>query len=307
MGPQNQRSSSLNDKSGREADQVDNSPSPSSSYFNIRTIKMTSPIEEQFNLIVERTQEAEAAYSVRFIGVEVERGNGPPLRESFPEQPEGPFPQEANNNDNRPLLMNTDRGQVLLREVLMAEHNQRTESPTSTEPEVVQNETEPATSPTPTELNHPRYPYREHTDANTDLAPSTFERPYLTAGVNKANGDPRLFGTVGTNEPVYDEGPLTSQPITDDPDGDDEDNEVTTYNFGEDAYLDPSFLQAMGSLADRGLATEGLRLVQLDGEFRHLDRWDKRLAARERATLVERGQLIKKTNDARDQQKAIQN
>jgi len=45
----------------------------------------------------------------------------------------------------------------------------------------------------------------------------------------------------------------------------------------------------MGSLADRGPAAEGLRLVQLDGEFRHLDKWDKRLAAQERATLVERG------------------
>src|SRR5882757_11431673 len=83
----------------------------------------------------------------------------------------------------------------------------------------------------------------------------------------------------------------------------DDDNEVTAYNFGEDAYLDPAFLQAMGSLADRGLAAEGLRLVQLDGKFRYLSQWDKRLAERERATLVERGNLIKQTNDAKERQK----
>ena len=33
--------------------------------------------------------------------------------------------------------------------------------------------------------------------------------------------------------------------------------------MGEDAYLDPDFLKALGTMEDRGLAAEGLRLVQL--------------------------------------------
>ena len=40
--------------------------------------------------------------------------------------------------------------------------------------------------------------------------------------------------------------------------------------MGEDAYLDPDFLKALGTMEDWGLAAEGLRLVQLDGESRHL-------------------------------------
>jgi hypothetical protein len=35
-------------------------------------------------------------------------------------------------------------------------------------------------------------------------------------------------------------------------------DEVATYPFGENAYLDTDFLQALGGLDDRGLAAEGL-------------------------------------------------
>jgi len=259
---------------------------------------MTNPIKEQVNRTIEDAETAAAAYSVCFVGVEVEGTRGSTMRASFPEQNEGPFPTEANNSDPRPLLMNTDRGQTLLREVLMAEHHatqirsisspmstdpelvpeQGTTSPPSFEFEVTKQEAEPSTSPTPTEPNHPGYPYKEHTHMDTDLDEAMTRRPYLATATNKANGEPRLLGTTGVDQPVYDEGSLTVQPVLDDPDNSDDDDEVTAYNFGEDAYLDPAFLQAMGSLSDRGLAAEGLRLVQLDGEFRYLHQWDKRLA-----------------------------
>ena len=233
---------------------------------------MTNPIKEQVNRTIEDAETAAAAYSVCFVGVEVEGTRGSTMRASFPEQNEGPFPPDANNSDLHPLLMNTNRGQALLQEVLMAEHMatqiRSVASPASTEPEMVANEDDttsppsfefkvtedragPAASPTLTESNHPGYPYREHTNMDTDLsATMTQKRPYLAAATNKTDGEPRLLGTTGVNKPVYDEGPLTAQPITDDPDNSDDDNEVTAYNFGEDAYLDPSFLQAMGSLAD---------------------------------------------------------
>src|SRR6267154_2587351 len=119
MGAQNQRSSSCNDKKRNETDETDSPPLPSSSPLTIRTIEMTSPIKETFNRTI---AEAEAAYSVRFIGVEVEREGESLLRGSYPEQGNGPFPQEANSSDHRPLLINTNQGRALLREVLMAEH-----------------------------------------------------------------------------------------------------------------------------------------------------------------------------------------
>jgi hypothetical protein len=53
--------------------------------------------------------------------------------------------------------------------------------------------------------------------------------------------------------------------------------EIATYPFREDAYLDTNFLQAMGSLDDRGIAADSLRLVQLQGEFWYLEQWQKRL------------------------------
>jgi hypothetical protein len=75
-------------------------------------------------------------------------------------------------------------------------------------------------------------------------------------------------------------------------------DEVATYPFGEDAYLDTDFLRAMGNLDDRGMAAEGLRLVQLQGEFRYLDQWQRRLEKREQEIHLERGDLIQKKHAA---------
>ena len=69
--------------------------------------------------------------------------------------------------------------------------------------------------------------------------------------------------------------------------------------------MDPDFLKALGTTEDRGLAAEGLRLVQLDGEFRYLKHWEKKLAERERANIVERGELIRKQNEATKRQQDI--
>jgi hypothetical protein len=55
----------------------------------------------------------------------------------------------------------------------------------------------------------------------------------------------------------YDEGTLTVTPPME-VIYDDIEDEVMSYPFGEDAYLDTDFLRAMGNIDDRGLATEGL-------------------------------------------------
>ena len=76
--------------------------------------------------------------------------------------------------------------------------------------------------------------------------------------------------------------------------------------IGEDAYPGtPDFLKALGTTEDRGLAAEGLRLVQLDGEFRYLKHWEKKLAERERANIMERGELIRRQNEATKRQGEI--
>ena len=102
---------------------------------------------------------------------------------------------------------------------------------------------------------------------------------------------------------MYDEGPLNARPhewgIGD------EGQQALQYNIGENAYLDPDFLKAMGEMDDRGLAAEGLRLVQLDGEFRHLKHWEKKLAERERANTIEQGELIRRQNAAVTKQKEV--
>ena len=170
--------------------------------------------------------------------------------------------------------------------VLLTEHAHNHPSPPESEEQQTLNP-----SPTPTEDDTPNYPYRlflgdEEDDIPTDIC----TRPYLAAQTNRANGDPRLLRTEGANAPIYDEGPLNALPrpwI-----GGEEDQGVLKYNIGEDAYLDPDFLKALGTTEDRGLAAEGLRLVQLDGEFRHLKHWEKKLAERERANVVEHGELI---------------
>ena len=153
---------------------------------------MSNPIEEQFQQIVgEAEAEArEAAYSVNFISIEVPREDEAPLRASYPDRDDDPFPQTSDNDDHQPLLMNTGQGRELLRMVLMAEHARNTESPISLVSEVDQNKTEPATSPTLTEQFHPGYPYREHTDGDIDLSKRMAQRPYLAAQTNKVTGDP---------------------------------------------------------------------------------------------------------------------
>ena len=211
-------------------------------------------------------------------------------------QEEEPF---ALTEGNPPLMSNSELAQDLLRTVLLAEHTRNNPSPLQTEEGQTLNP-----SPTPTEDDTPDYLYRPFLgDEEDDIPTDVRTRPYLAALTNRANGDPRLLGTEGRNAPIYDEGPLNALPrpwI-----GEEEDQGVLKYNMGEDAYLDPNFLRALGTTEDRGLAAEGLRLVQLEGEFRHLKRWEKKLGERERANIVERGELIRAQNEATKKQNDI--
>ena len=79
MEIRNQRSSSLNDKRRMRQDKKDNCPSHSPPLLS--NIKMSNPVEEQFQQIVgEAEAEArEATYSVNFISVEVPREDEAPL------------------------------------------------------------------------------------------------------------------------------------------------------------------------------------------------------------------------------------
>jgi hypothetical protein len=129
------------------------------------------------------------------------------------------------------------------------------------------------TSPTRTEDLHPGYPYRENIRDNEDLPKLHYSRPYLTAQVDYVTGDPRIRGKDEKGNIPYDEGPLTVTPWDTVPE--DIEDEVVTYPFGEDAFLDTDFLRAMGNLDDRGLAAEALHLVQIQGEFRYLEQWQK--------------------------------
>jgi hypothetical protein len=104
------------------------------------------------------------------------------------------------------------------------------------------------------------------------------------------NGDPRILGRTEKGAATYDEGPLMAQPMK--VVEDNIEDEIATYPIGENAYLDTDFLQAMGTLNDRGLAADGLRLMQLDSEFRSFEQWEKRLAKREQDVHLERGDLI---------------
>jgi hypothetical protein len=145
-------------------------------------------------------------------------------------------------------------------------------------------------SPTGTEPLHPGYPYQEHTSEDIDITTRAFECPYLAMEVDRFMGDPRIHSKKEVGSPTYNEGPLQALPVDtwdNDPIEDDFKHEVETYPFGESAYLNTQFLQASRTLGDRGLAANGLRLVQLDGEFRHLTQWDRRLAERERELVKE--------------------
>jgi hypothetical protein len=141
------------------------------------------------------------------------------------------------------------------------------------------------TSPALTENLHPGYPYRENIGDNDDLPKPHYSCPYLAAQVDYVTGDPRIRGKDEKGDIPYDEGPLTVTPF--DTVAEDIEDEVVTYPFGEDAYLDTDFLWAMGNLDDRGMAAEGLRLVQLQGEFQYLDQWQRRLEKREQEVHLE--------------------
>jgi hypothetical protein len=151
-------------------------------------------------------------------------------------------------------------------------------------------------SPALTDILHPGYPYRENIGDNNDLPKPHYSRPYLAAQVDYVTGDPRVRGKDEKGDIPYDEGPLTATPFDTIPE--DIEDEVATYPFGENAYLDTDFLRAMGNLDDRGIAAEGLRLVQLQGEFRYLDQWQRRLEKREQEIHLERGDLIQKKHAA---------
>ena len=188
--------------------------------------------------------------------------------------------------EHAPPLIETAPGQSLLREVLMNEfRNRMTTSPPST-----------------TDL-HPGYPFREQTTHDGDLPGQHYPRPYVAARVNPVTGEPRIFGRADKESPTYDEGPLyaTKESHV----ADDMEEEVGEYPFGEDAYLDPNFLQAMGTIADRGLAAEGLQLVQLDGEKRFLKQWETRLKKREHDVHVERTDYIRHKEQAARKQTEV--
>ena len=164
-------------------------------------------------------------------------------------------------------------------------------------------------SPTQTEILHPGYPYHEHTKDDHDLSNEAFKRPYLAMKVDRFSGDPRIYGRNQVGAPIYDEGPLEAQPYKEDaeePITDDFEEDVTHYPFGEEAYLDTQFLQAVGALGDRGLAGDLLRICQCEGEFRHLEAWDKHLGQQERNLLKERGEFFEKRRKLLDKQAAAQ-
>jgi hypothetical protein len=102
---------------------------------------------------------------------------------------------------------------------------------------------------------------------------------------------------------TYNEGLLTAQPM--EVVEDDIEDEIATYPIGENAYLDTDFLRAIGTLDDQGLAVDGLHLMQLDGEFRSLKQWEKRLAKREQDMHLGRGDLIQRKRIALTRQMEV--
>jgi hypothetical protein len=113
-------------------------------------------------------------------------------------------------------------------------------------------------SPTGTEVLHPGYPYQEHTSKDTDITTGAFERPYLAMEVDCYSGDPHIYSKQEVGAPTYDKGPLQALPVDawdNDPIKNDFEHEVETYPFGESAYLDTQFLQAISTLGDRGLSS----------------------------------------------------
>jgi hypothetical protein len=113
---------------------------------------------------------------------------------------------------------------------------------------------------------------------------------YLTTQTDCVSGELRVWGKDEKGDIPYDEGPLMAQPM--EVMYDNIEDDVASYPLGEDAYLDTDYLWALGNIDDRGLAAEGLCLVQLQSKFRYLERWQKQLETREHAIYLEWGDLI---------------
>jgi hypothetical protein len=158
-------------------------------------------------------------------------------------------------------------------------------------------------SPALTKNIHPGYPYRENIGDNDDLPKTHYSCPYLAARVDAVSGDPRIRGLDKKGDIPYDEGTLTATPM--EVIVNDIKDKVAYYPLGEDAYLDTNYLQVIGSIDNRGLAVEGLRLVQLQGEFRYLEQWQRRLKKREQAIHLEQGELIDKKRTAHTRQTEV--
>jgi hypothetical protein len=154
-----------------------------------------------------------------------------------------------------------------------------------------------------TEKLHSGYPYRKNIGDNDDLPRQHYSCLYLAAQVDYVSGEPRVRGKDEKRDIPYDEGLLTAQPM--EVIYDDIEDKVASYPLGEDAYLNTDFLRAIGNIDDRGLAVEGLRLVQLQGEFRYLEQWQRCLETRERAIHLERGDLIQKKHAAHARQMKV--
>jgi hypothetical protein len=121
--------------------------------------------------------------------------------------------------------------------------------------------------------------------------------------VDYVSGELRVRGKDEKGDIPYDEGPLTVQPM--EVMYNDIEDEVALYPLGKDAYLDTDYLRALGNIDDRGLAAEGLCLVQLQGEFHYLEQWQKCLETRERAIHLEQGDLIQKKHAAHTRQMEV--
>ena len=137
---------------------------------------------------------------------------------------------------------------------------------------------------------HPGWPYQERTNADDDIPTAKIKGPYVAITVDN-HGEPRIITKKDCDAAAYDEGPLHAQPVELTPEEEEDhtlDPEGKEYIYGENTMLDCTFLAALGSLSDRGITAENLRLVQLEGEERALQRWEQELRAQESALTKQR-------------------
>ena len=211
---------------------------------------MTTPLEHVFNNIVETSNSVATRSSYTLLEIQ---------------QSLGAIPKDDDHRlDTSPELIEdtNTKEQEQLKGVLMASLWQSWNN-----------------SPTNTKFLHPGYPFQEHTDKNVDLPDQSYPWPYLAIEVNPTTSNPRIIGKEHIISPHYNEGPLTAQPVNQVED--DFEQEVGRYPFGENAFLNMNFFQALETLEDRELAAEGLQMIQLDSERRALKRWENQLTKRE--------------------------